>query len=214
MTPTPTLSSRFAPLALAGVLALVLAAPGWASVASEQQQGAQILHAIQAGKLARTGLSNTQYERVGEYLMGRALGSNQAFQAMDSRMDAAMGQAAADRMYTYLGERYVGVNAPLPGRYAPMFGLMGSMMLGYHGQLAGMMSRYLSGQTSGGYTIGPGMMGAPYGTPVATSGGSGWPTGAVVAIAVLAAVLVTGALALALPKVRRRRSHHASPSAG
>jgi hypothetical protein len=44
------------------------------------------------------------------------------------------------------------------------------------------------------------------GTVASSASGGGWPTGAVVTIAVLAALLVAGALTLTL-----RRVHHAAP---
>jgi hypothetical protein len=192
-------------LALGFALVLTLAAPAWALVASEQQQGAQILGAIHAGKLKGTNLSNSQYEHVGEYLMGQALGSTQAHERMNSLMQQMMGSAAVDQMHIYLGERYLGKSAQISGRYAPMYGLIG-MMTSYRGSaLAGLMSGYLSGQSqsTGPYTTGPGMMGNGTG-PLASSSG-GWPTGAIVATAILAALLLAGTLALALPRLRRNR---------
>lgn len=63
---------------LALVLGLVFAAPALAdSVATEQAQGAQVLGQIQHGALNPKSLTNDQYQTLGEYLMGRALGSTQ-----------------------------------------------------------------------------------------------------------------------------------------
>jgi hypothetical protein len=53
------------------------------------------------------------------------------------------------------------------------------------------------------------MMGYGY-TPAATSSG-GWPAGAIIATAVLATLLVGGALAIARQKLRRR-THRATPA--
>jgi hypothetical protein len=190
-------------------LALVLAAPAWASVAAEQQQGSQILSAIHAGSLKGKGLSSSQYEHVGEYLMGQALGSTAAHERMNTLMDQMMGSAAADQMHLYLGERYLGKSVQISGRYAPMYGLIG-MMMSYRGSsIAGMMSGYLNGasRTTGSAATGSGMMG--YATGTTASSSSGWPTGAVVAIAVLAALLIAGTLAIAAPTLRR--GHRTSP---
>jgi hypothetical protein len=188
------------------VLALVLAVPASASVTSEQQEGAQTLSAVHAGKLKGTSLSNSQYEHVGEYLMGQALGSTAAHERMNSLADQMMGSAAVDQMHVYLGERYLGKStAQLSGRYAPMYGLIG-MMTGYRGSssIAGMMSGYLNSQSQGTapYTVGPGMMG--YGIGTSANSSSSWPTGAVVAVAILAALLLGGILALAWPRLRGR----------
>ena len=206
MTRTHRLPRRAWSFAAGLALALVLAAPAWASVASEQQQGAQILSAVHAGTLKGKSLSSSQYEQVGEYLMGQALGSTTLHERMNTLMDEMMGSAATDQMHRYLGERYLGNSAQIPGRYTPYYGMVG-MMLGYRGSsLAGMMSGYLNSGSTGAYSGGSGMMGG-YGTgTVASSTGGGWPTGAVVTIVVLAALLVAGALALML-----RRGHHAAP---
>jgi len=190
--------------AAALLLALVLAAPSLASVASEQAQGSQILSAVHAGTLKGKSLSSSQYEQLGEYLMGQALGSTTAH----SRMNEMMGSAATDQMHRYLGERYLGKSAQIQGRYAPMYGLIG-MMMGYRGSsIAGMMSRYLSGHGTGPAASAYGMMGTGPGASASSPGG-GWPTGAVIAIAVLAALLLIGTLAVTMPALRR--GHRTSP---
>jgi hypothetical protein len=201
------------PLALA--LSLTVAAPAVAdSVAAEQAHGAQILAQVQHGTLSPKSLTTGQYQKLGEYLMGRALGSTQLHQRMDALMDAMMGSSASDQMHVYLGERFLGVSVTPSSRYAQLWGLMGVMMSGYRGSaLAGMMGAYLNGRGTAGYTMGPGMMGYGYGyTPTASSGG-GWPAGAVVAVVALGAVLLVGVGVLALPRVRKRwHSGTAAPS--
>jgi hypothetical protein len=192
-------------LVAAFVLALMLAGPASASVSTDQQEGAQILGGIHQGKLKGTSLSSSQYEHVGEYLMGQALGSTAAHERMNSLADQMMGSTAVDQMHVYLGERYLGKStAQISGRYAPMYGLIG-MMTGYRGSsIAGMMSGYLNSQSQGSapYTVGPGMMG--YGIGTSANSSSSWPTGAIVAIAILAALLIGGALALVLPRLHGR----------
>jgi hypothetical protein len=192
-------------LAAAFVLALMLAVPASASVSTEQQEGARILSAIHAGKLKGTSLSSSQYEHVGEYLMGQALGSTAAHERMNSLADQMMGSTAVDQMHVYLGARYLGKSTgQISGRYAPMYGLIG-MMTGYRGSsIAGMMSGYLNSQSQGTApnTIGPGMMG--YGIGTSANSSSSWPTGAIIAVAILAALLIGGALALALHRLRGR----------
>jgi hypothetical protein len=196
------------------VLALVLAVPASASVTSEQQEGAQTLSAVHAGKLKGTSLSSSQYGYVGEYLMGQALGSTASHERMNSLMDEMMGSTAVDQMHVYLGERYLGKSAQIPGRYAPMYGLIG-MMTGYRGSsIAGMMSGYLNSQTQSTtpYSGSTGMMGY-YGTSANSTGGLS--TGAIVAIVILAALLLGGGLALGIRKLRGRGpgDRHTTPTA-
>jgi hypothetical protein len=207
MSRKSTLSRIAPPLALA--LSLALAAPAFAdSVATEQQHGAQILSQIQHDKLNRERLTSPQYENLGEYLMGRALGSTPLHQRMNTLMDEMMGPRAADQMHIYLGERYLGVSATPTSRNGQLWGLMGVMMSGYHrSALAGMMGAYLSGQGAPGYRMGPGMMGGYGYTPAARSR-SGWPTAAVIAVCVFALLLVAGVVAVGAPRLGRR-SHAA-----
>jgi hypothetical protein len=132
--------SRLAlPLALA--LGLAFAAPALAdSVTAEQAQGAQVLGQLQHGTLSPKGLTTGQYENLGEYLMGRALGSIQLHQRMNTLMDEMMGPSASDQMHIYLGKRFLGVNATPSGQDSRLYGLMGVMMSGSRGSaLAGMM---------------------------------------------------------------------------
>jgi hypothetical protein len=204
--------SRLAlPLALA--VGLTFAAPALAdSVAAEQAQGAHVLSQVQHGTLSPKGLTSDQYQNLGEYLMGQALGSTQLHQRMNTLMDEMMGSSAGDQMHVYLGKRFLGVSVTPSGRYSRLYGLMGVMMSGYRGSaLAGMMGAYLNGQGTAGYTMGPGMMGSAHGhTPTASSGG-GWPAGAVVAVVALGAVMIVGLGALVLPRVRKRS--HSGPAA-
>ena len=132
--------SRLA-LPLALVLGLTLAAPALAdSVATEQAQGAQILSQVQHGSLSANGLTSDQYQNLGEYLMGRTLGSPQLHQRINTLMDEMMGSSAGDQMHVYLGKRFLGVSVTPPSRYTRLYGLMGVMMSGYRGSaLAGMM---------------------------------------------------------------------------
>lgn len=191
-------------------LASLSATPTFASV-SEEQQGAQTLNAIHAGKLKASGLTRSQYEHVGEYLMGRALGSTQLHERMNTLMDQMMGSTASDQMHTYLGERYLGKSVQPTSKNAPLYGLMGVMMSGYRGSpLAGMMGRYLNeaNHTHGGSLMGSGMMGYGYGSSQATAD-TGMSTGAIVAIVLgslaALALLIVGGL---------RVTHRRSPKAG
>jgi hypothetical protein len=203
-------------------------AQGWAAT-SEPQQGAQIASEVQTGKLSGSSLSPMQYQRVGQYLMSRAVGSTQAYEAMDSLMDRMMGQSISDQMYLYMGQRFLGKNVPPNASYGQYYGWMANMMSRYGGSYAGMMGAYmmgayrglsgsapyggmmggsLAGQTGSGstartYPVGPGMMGHRYSANGSSSGG--WSTGAIIAVALLGALLIGGAIAFAWPRIHRRQ---------
>lgn len=136
----------------------------------------------------------------------------------------AAASGASERRQERRGARIVsevgaGKSAP-ESRYGSLYGWMGAMMGGYGGPgLADRTSRYLrdrDGASAGdGYDMGPGMMHGsgegPYGA--AGEAGGGWPTAAIVAVAVLGALLVGGALALALPRLRRGGRDSTAPTA-
>jgi len=181
------------------VLAIAAATPAVASAASEQQQGAQVLSEVQAGKLHGTKVTSTQYQHVGQYIMGRALGSAQRYEAMDSLMDRMMGQSVSDQMYQYMGERYLGKSVAPNSSYAPYYSWMASMMSRYGGTYAGMMGGYmmgaynsLSGQGSatGSYRMGPGMMGYGYASSSQNAADSGISAGAIAGVGLLVVLLL------------------------
>ena len=116
--------------------------------------------------------------------MGHALGSTTSHERMNSLMGQMTGSNAAAQMHVYLGERYLGKNAQISSRYAPMYGLIG-MMTRYRGTtLSTMMSGYLNDQSQ---STGSGMMGDYSGSSANSSSGE-WPTGAVLATALLPAL--------------------------
>jgi hypothetical protein len=201
------------------MIALAIAgnAPVVASAASEQQQGGQVLSEVQARKLQATNLTTTQYQHVGQYLMGRALGSAQRYEAMDSLMDRMMGQSVSDRTYQYMGERYLGKNVEPNSSYGQYYSWMANMMSRYGGMYAGMMGGYMMGAynslsgrgaATGGYRMAPGMMGYGHASSE-NAADSGMSTGAIIAI-VLGAIAVVGLLAALLRGVSGRRA----PKAG
>jgi hypothetical protein len=210
-------------LALAlGVFAVSAAA--W-SAQSETRQGAQVLSEVHAGKLTGTSLSETQYERVGQYLMSRAVGSSPRYEAMDLLMDQRMGQPVADRMYLYMGERFLGKKVTPTADFKGSYGWMANMMGRYGGAYAGMMRSYMMGAYDeasgtgsapyvgmmGGYaagrsgegpeTFGRSMMGSAH--SASASSGSEWSTGALVAAALIGAALLGGVLTFAWSRVHR-----------
>ena len=203
--------------ALVIVLAIAASTPAVASAASEQQQGAQVLSEVQAGKLQGRNVTSTQYQHVGQYLMGRALGSTQRYEAMDSLMDRMMGQSVSDQMYQYMGEHYLGKSVAPNSSYVAYYSWMANMMSRYSGPYAGMMGGYmmgaynsLSGQgpATNGYRMGPGMMGHGYASSQ-NAAHTGMSTGAILAI-VLGAIAAAGLLAILLLGVAGRRA----PKAG
>lgn len=80
----------------------------FASLADEQTQGRALVDQVRSGAKHCSDLSSEDFDHVGEYVMGRALGSISAHQAMNDRMKAMMGDGAESRMHQLLGQRYTG----------------------------------------------------------------------------------------------------------
>jgi hypothetical protein len=90
------------------VLALLSPAPALASLADEQSQGRTLVSQLRSGAKSCGDLSATDFEHVGEYVMGRALGSTSAHEAMNTRMRQYMGEQGEERMHQLMGERFTG----------------------------------------------------------------------------------------------------------
>ncbi len=88
--------------------ALATATPALASVAGEQQAGQALAQQVQSGKRACDSLSAEDLDHIGEFVMGRMIGSTAVHEAMNARMTAVMGATAESRMHQVLGARFVG----------------------------------------------------------------------------------------------------------
>ena len=116
-------------------IALLALAPSaaLASLADDQRQGQALAAQLQSGAKTCNDLSNQDLDHIGEYVMGRALGSTSTHQAMNDRMSLMMGDQAEGRMHQLMGARFAGcaTHASGSGGYGPMMG--GGMMGGYTG---------------------------------------------------------------------------------
>ena len=173
---------RFA-LTFGAILALlgVNAASGSAAAGAEQQ-GAQLLQSLRAGEQKCQQLSRDQFEPIGEYVMGRMLGSTARHEAMDRQVRATTGASGEARAHRFMGQRFSGcATGAAPAAFGSMMGLMGN----YSGANGGGMGN----GRDGGNGFGPGMMG---GSGSRAGGDNGWSstdTVLVILLAVLAAAL-------------------------
>lgn len=125
---------------LLAAFAAAFAIPAIASsVAAEEADGARVLREIKAGDRSCAEVSASEFDHVGEYAMGRVLGSTAAHEAMNERMTRMMGEAGETRMHVLMGRRYAGCGGPvLPARFGQMMGVTG-MMAGLGGSRGSMM---------------------------------------------------------------------------
>jgi hypothetical protein len=173
------------------VVAVTLSATALGNLASDVQQGQRLAESLRSGERKCSDLSADDFELVGEYAMGRYLGSTSAHEAMNSHMTAMMGSSGEERMHQALGYRYSGCpGGPAAGWVGPMGGMMYGNYGGESGNYRGMMGGELRG--------GSGMMGFGH------SGDSDISVLGVVLIA-LAAATVGGALVFGGQRMGRSR---------
>lgn len=188
-------------LAAVGIFLLALLCSTSTAVASlptgAEREGARTLRAVEDGKRDCLDLSRGDLARVGDYAMGRVLGSSTAHAEMDRVMGRMMGERAQRRMHELMGRRFAGCDRGALA--AGAMDMMGAMM----GALAGPAAAARSGT---------GMM--PGEQPVRGSGradaddGDAWGGGAAMAVMTAALLAVTAAAVLWL---RPRRATGAEP---
>jgi len=175
---------RFAPT-IGTILAVlgVTAASGAASATAERQ-GAELLQRVEAGKQTCQRLSRDQFEAIGEYVMGRMVGSPARHEVMDQQIRSRSGASGEAQAHDFMGRRFTGcATGETPVAFGAMMGMMG-MYSGANG--AGMVN---GGDAANGF--GPGMMG---GSSSRTGGNDGWsPTNTVLAILLAAALVALAA---------------------
>ncbi len=188
--------ARHFALTLGAILALLglNATPGLAS-ASEERQGAQLLQSVQAGKQKCQQLSRDQFELIGEYVMGRMVGSTARHEAMNQQITATSGASGEVQAHVFMGQRFAGcATRAAPPAFGSMMGMMGN----YSGVNGGM--------TGNGRDVGNGsgsnMMG---GSGSRAGGGDGWSSTDTVLV-ILLAVLAAALAALAAWRPWRRSS--------
>ncbi|MEX2106181.1 MAG: SHOCT domain-containing protein [Solirubrobacterales bacterium] len=184
-------------LVTAGLLALI---PGVAaaSTAQEEREGSQILSEFESGKLQCNDASDDDFERVGEYVMGRMLGSTNSHEAMDEAMSRMMGSESEPQIHEAMGRRFTGCGG---GQLPPDFGrMMGAF------NAIGMMGGGMMGGLAQGGRYGPSgsMMGGYWSESSADDDDFDGPSAA--AMIGMMAVLI-GAVAVAVLWFSRRRPH-------
>ncbi|MEO8690016.1 MAG: hypothetical protein ABI611_17600 [Solirubrobacteraceae bacterium] len=179
----PRRRARHVALTLGAILALLglNATPGLAS-ASEERQGAQLLQSVQAGKQDCQQLSRDQFELIGEYVMGRMVGSTARHEAMNRQITATSGASGEVQAHVFMGQRFAGcATGAAPAAFGSMMGMMGN----YSGANGGMTG---SGH-DGGNGSGSNMMGGSGSRAGGDNGSSATNTALIILVAVLAVAL-------------------------
>lgn len=184
---------RFA-LMIGAILALVGvgSASGSASVGAEQQ-GARLLQRVQVGEQKCQQLSRDEFESIGEYVMGRMVGSTARHEAMDEQIRTTRGAAGEAQAHVFMGQRFTGcATGAVPAAFGSMMGMMGNY--------SGADGRGMGSDRDGGSGIGPGMVG---GSGSRAGDEDGWSSAKTVVVIPLAVLLVAFAVLAAWRPWRR-----------
>lgn len=128
---SPSLARARGLMLAIGLVALLLAlapAPAPASTASEQREGQGLLRSIESGRSSCSDLATADFERIGEYVMGRMAGSTSAHEQMNELMRSMMGARSEEQMHVFMGKRFSDCGAgTIPSGFGGMMGMMGMM---------------------------------------------------------------------------------------
>lgn len=197
--------SRFGPQAVAALLLAVAALYAWPALAAAQNdsEGAATLRAVEAGQRSCNQLQAGDFEQIGEYVMGRMVGSQQAHESMNNLMRGTLGDAGEQQMHSALGQRFAGCGQ---GRFpAGVGGMMNGIggMMGIVGMMGGGSGAGSGSGPSAGQGYGAGsMMNGFFGNNQANDDNDEHVGGWIVAVMIAMMALFLGAIFFMLRGVR------------
>jgi hypothetical protein len=158
---TGAFGQRLTTVAVVSVALVLLTTASAGAAVTAAQRGAALLARIESGQATCGKLSSGDLAIIGEYGMGRIMGSTAAQNAMNAQMLAISGTRGEQQAYRFMGERLGGCatgNGPVA--FGTMMGMMGTSMMGASygsaypadGNGSSMMGGYGSG--SGGLSVG------------------------------------------------------------
>lgn len=203
-----TITRRHHVFCTALVVGLSLALAPTALAQGQEQQGARLLFEVERGETGCGDLGDRDFSAIGEFVMGRMLGSPQAHGAMDRVMASTMGESGLERMHEVMGARLADCGGPgFPAGAAPMMGMIQMMGGGGtpgSGGVVGGPGGMMGGPGGSGQGYGPGtMMGYDRGVDADAGGDPGaW-------MAILMLVFIAGAAITVFLIARPRRARSA-----
>lgn len=184
------LAQRLIAVAVVSIGFVALSASSAGAAVTVQRQGAALLAQIQNGQTSCSKLTSSNLALMGQYDMGRIMGSTAAYDAMNAQMQAITGARGEQLAYQFMGRRLGSCatgNGPVA--FGTMMGMMGTSEMG---------ASYGSAYPAGGY----GSMMGGYGFNQA-AGNGGTSVGAIVAI-VLGSLVLLALVALIFVLLTRR----------
>ncbi len=110
--------------------------------AREEAEGKAVWEKLQAKELACQGVSNDNFETLGEYFMGQMMGDSH--EAMNAMMIRMMGEPGEEQMHVVMGKRLSGCDpsAAFPSQGVGFIPMMQMMMGGWSAGRAGWSSPF------------------------------------------------------------------------
>lgn len=120
----------------------------------EEQTGKKLIENLSNKTALCSQLSDTDFEKIGEYFMGQSIGNTQRHISMNEMMKRMMGEKGEEQAHQAMGKRYSGCDssAAFPTQdngFLPMMGMLG-MMGGnnqWGGRSSGMMGNFYGNNT-------------------------------------------------------------------
>ncbi|MCL5675505.1 MAG: SHOCT domain-containing protein [Patescibacteria group bacterium] len=126
-----------------GMMGFSSSSPDNATIQSQQQEeqeGKRFLDDLNNKKTTCSQLKDVDFEKIGEYFMGQAIGDTSRHIAMNEMMKGMMGEQGEEQMHIAWGKRGSGCDTSSQGTgFMPMMGMMqmmgggGNPMMGYSG---------------------------------------------------------------------------------
>ena len=99
----------------------------------EEQEGKKLLDDLNNKIITCSQISDSDFEKIGEYFMGQSIGDASRHIAMNEMMKRMMGEQGEEQMHEAMGKRLSGCDssAPFPSQYNDFMPMMQMMMGGW-----------------------------------------------------------------------------------
>lgn len=129
-----------------GMMRFPSSSPDNATIQNQQQEeqiGKNLLGELSDKTVACSQFTDADFEKIGEYFMGQAIGDTSRHITMNEMMKSMMGDQGEEQMHIFMGKRMSNCepNAPISQNMMGMMNMMGGLNF-QSGMTQGMMGNY------------------------------------------------------------------------